>query len=157
MRNIFQFISFLLLVCVTSSCEVHDVSMVELQKVELKKVEKTEMYLDVTAVLDNPNSFKINVTGTDLDLYLEDRYMGKAVLENNVTLKPKSEEAYDLEIKATGDNLNAELLPIMLTAALTGKVTVRLTGEVKGKVFLFSRAVKVDIKEDVEFNQRNKQ
>jgi LEA14-like dessication related protein len=131
--------------------------MVELRKVELKKVEKTEMYLDVTAVLDNPNSFKINVTGTDLDLYLEERYMGKATLENNVTLKAKSKEAYDLEIKAKGDNLNAELLPIMLTAALTGKVTVRLTGEVKGKVFLFSRAVKVDIKEDVEFNQRNKQ
>lgn len=155
MRFILRITPLFLLACVLTSCEVHDVTMVELQKVELKKVEQTEMYLDVKAVLDNPNGFKINVTGTDLDLYLEDRYIGKATLENSVTLKAKSKEAYDLEIKAKGENLNIELLPIMLTAALTGKVTVRLTGEVTGKIFLFSKAVKVDIKEDVEFNQRN--
>ncbi len=155
MRSIFRSLPLFLLALVMTSCEVHDVSMVKLQKVELKKVEQTEMYLDVRAVLDNPNSFKINVSGTDLDLYLEDRYIGKATLENSVTLKAKSEESYDLEIKAKGDNLNVELLPIMLTAALTGKVTVRLKGEVEGKVFFFKKAVKVDIREDVEFNQRN--
>ena len=154
MKRIFRFLPLFLLSAVMTSCEVHDVTMVDLQEVVLKKIDKTEMYLDVTAVLDNPNSFKINVTGSDLDLYLEERYIGKATMENSVTLNAKSEEAYDLEIKAKGENLNVKLLPILLSAALTGKVTVRLEGEVKGKVFLFTRGVNIDIKEDVDFNKR---
>lgn len=155
MKGAPRFLAFLTVIGLLTSCEVHDVTMVDLDKVVLKKVEQTEMYLDVTAVLDNPNGFKINVTGTDLDLYLEERYMGKATLENEVTLKAKSEDSYDMQIKAKGENLNVELLPILLSAALTGKVSVRLKGDVEGKVFLFKRAVKVDITEEVEFNQRN--
>lgn len=155
MNKVAQSFFVVLIIGLLSSCEVHDVTMVDLDKVVLKKVEQTEMYMDVTAVLDNPNSFKINVTGTDLDLYLEERYMGKATLENEVTLKAKSQESYHMEIKATGKNLNLELLPILLSAALTGKVSIRLHGDVEGKVFFFKQAVKVDITEEVEFNQRN--
>lgn len=139
---------------VMSSCEVQEVSLSELTKVELTKVENTEMHLDVTAVIENPNSFKINVSGSDLDLYLEDRYIGKTTLENTVVLKAKSNDAHDLKVKAKGENLNAELLPIMLSAALTGKVRVKLTGEVKGKVFLISKSVPVQVEEVVEFSKR---
>ncbi len=38
-----------------SSCEVEDVSLVKLTKVEVNRIEKQEMYLDVSAILDNSN------------------------------------------------------------------------------------------------------
>lgn len=145
----------LVLLLTMSSCEVHEVSLSELKKVTLNKLEQRELHIDVTAVLDNPNSFKINVAGSDLDLYLEGRYIGKATLKNNVTLNANSEEAYDLEIKAVGENFNQEMLPVMLTAALSGKVTVRLKGDIKGKILFFSKKVPIDITEDVRFDQQS--
>ena len=149
----FAILSLLVLFTMTS-CEVHEVSLSELQKVTINKMEKSELHLDVTAVLDNPNSFKINVAGSDLDLYLEDRFIGKATLKNNVTLASKTEQAYELEIKAVGEKLNQEMLPIMLTAALSGKVTVRLKGDIKGKILFFSKSVPIDITEEVRFDQQ---
>ncbi|NND95045.1 MAG: LEA type 2 family protein [Flavobacteriales bacterium] len=134
-----------------SSCEVEDVTLVDLTKVEIDRIEKQEMYLDVSAILDNPNSFNIKVKDSDFDLYMEDRYIGKANLENQFTLESGSEKEYDLEIRAQGERMNAEMLPIMLTAALTGKVRVRLDGSITGKVYFISRSVDVDIEEEVLF------
>ena len=134
-----------------TSCEVEDVTLVELEKVEVERIEKQEMYLDVSAILDNPNSFSIKVKDSDFDLYLEDRYIGKANLENQFTLESGSQKSYDMEIKAVGENLNSDMLPVMLSAALTGKVNVRLQGSITGKIFLFTRSVNVDIEEEVSF------
>jgi LEA14-like dessication related protein len=141
----------LLLAGVLTSCEVEEVSLVELTKVEVNRIDKQEMYLDVSAILDNPNSFNINIKDSDFDLYLENRYMGKANLENYFVLEKNTQKEYEMEIKAIGEKLNTEMLPIMLSAALTGKVNVRLNGSISGKVFLFSRKVDVDIEEQVVF------
>jgi len=148
----FPLILLLMIQCL-SSCEVEDVSLVELTNVEVDRLEKSEMYLDVSAVLDNPNTFSIKIKDSDFDLYLEDRYMGKAELENNFTLESGSEKEYKMEIKAQGDKLNTEMLPIMFAAALKGKVKVRMKGSITGKVFLFTRSVDVDIEEEVSFRQ----
>lgn len=138
-----------------TSCEVEDVELVELKKVEIERIEKQEMYMDVTALLDNPNGFSIKVKDSDFDLYMEDRYIGKANLENSFTLESSSQKEYDLKVRATGDKLNAQLLPIMFSAALTGKVNVRLKGSITGKVFFLTRSVNVDVTEEVVFKNES--
>jgi LEA14-like dessication related protein len=150
-----SFAVLVLIVIGLTSCEVEDVTLVKLTKVEIDRLENQEMFLDVSAILDNPNSFSIKVKDSDFDLYMEDRYIGKANLENKFTLESGSEKEYDLEIRAIGDKLNAEMLPIMLTAALTGKVNVRLDGTITGKVFFITRSLDVDIQEEVIFNGNN--
>ncbi|NNC83875.1 MAG: LEA type 2 family protein [Flavobacteriales bacterium] len=146
--------SLLTLAVLFSSCEIEEVTLVDLERVEVDRIEKQEMFLDVAATLDNPNSFSIKVKESDLDLYLEDRYIGKANLENQFTLESGSQKTYEMQIRAVGERLNTEMLPIMLSAALTGKVNVKLKGTITGKVFLFSRSVDVNIEEDVLFKSQ---
>jgi LEA14-like dessication related protein len=142
---------FILVLATMTSCELQEVDLVELKKVEVERIENEEMFMDVTAVLDNPNSFNIKVKDSDFDLYMENKYIGKANLENTFILESGMQKEYELKVRAQGDRLNVQLLPIMLSAALTGKVSVRLKGSITGKVLFITRSVNVDVTEDVIF------
>jgi len=78
---------FILVLATMTSCELQEVDLVELKKVEVERIENEEMFMDVTAVLDNPNSFNIKVKDSDFDLYMENKYIGKANLENTFILE----------------------------------------------------------------------
>jgi LEA14-like dessication related protein len=138
-----------------TSCEVEEVEFIQLTKLEVKDVRPKQITFDVTAVLNNPNGFSINVVGSDLDLYIEGTKMGKATLLEDLKIESSSQKAYDLVIRTDGENLQTKLLPIMLTAALTGQVTTRLDGTITGKLGFFKRKVNVDITEEVKFKNES--
>ena len=140
---------------VLTSCEVEEVEFVQLTKVEVKDVKPKQITFDVTAILNNPNGFAINVVGSDLDLYLQGNKMGKATLLGDLKIESNTQKAYDLIIRTDGDNLQTRLLPIMFTAALTGQVTTRLDGTITGKVSFIKREVDVDITEEVKFKSES--
>jgi|GEM_PF-1245080 len=155
-RFSFKFAPFVLLftgLFFLSSCQVEQVEFMELKNVVVKDVKPKEIYLDVTAVLDNPNSFSIKIIDSDLDLYLEGNKLGKATLLEEFTLESGEQKAYDLKVKAVGDNIQMKMLPVMLSAALTGKVTVKLQGDITGRVALIKKKVKVDITQEVRFKK----
>lgn len=136
-----------------SSCQVEQVDLVDISSVAVKDMNANEMFLDVTAVFDNPNSFSIKVIESDLDLFLEGSNMGKATLLEGFTLESGKQKSYNLKVKAEGSNLQMKMLPIMLSAALTGKVTVKLEGDITGRVALIKKKVKVNITEEVKFKK----
>jgi len=139
----------------SSSCTVDEVYLVELEDVVVQKVEQDRIILDVTAILDNPNSFNIHVNDSDLDLTLAGVDIGKTRLGDELTLKKQSQASYAMEIIAEGENMSQRLIPVFLTTALTGKVDVELSGTISGKVLFFSRDVKVNIREEVSFKNES--
>jgi LEA14-like dessication related protein len=134
---------------------VEQVEFVDISSVQVKDMNANEMFLDVRATLNNPNNFSIKIIESDLDLFLEGSNMGKARLLESFTLEGGGEKAYDLKVKAEGKNLQMKMLPVMLSAALTGKVTVKLDGDITGRVALIKKKVKVNITEEVKFKKES--
>jgi len=130
-----------------TSCDVQEVELVAVEKIELVNMKNNVLSFDVSATLDNPNSFNIKMLDSDLDLYLDDKLMGKAHLLKSIHIKKKSNETYKFQVET--DVLDqGKLLPLLIQTALTGKLKVGVKGDVKGKVYFITRRVKVDM-EDV--------
>ncbi|MFT4662619.1 MAG: LEA14-like dessication related protein [Patiriisocius sp.] len=145
---IIPFIALLFL----SSCNVQEVNFKGVENIQLVKMENNVMEFNVSARLGNPNTFNINMIDSDMDFYLENTYMCKAFLQDPITILKKKEEVYTFMLK-TGKIDQKKLLPILLKAALTGKVKVGVKGDVKGKVYFISKKVNIDMEDDVDINQ----
>ena len=115
---------------------------------------KNGIVLNVKAKINNPNSFNIKVTDSEFDIYLNDKYISKGKIQNIVKIKKKTNESHYFTLKSEELESTNHLLPILLQAALTGKVKGRAKGFIKGKTFLFvNKKLDVDIEENLAINQ----
>ena len=135
-----------------SSCNVQEVEFKGVEHIELMKMENNVMEFNISARLDNPNSFNIKMMDSDLDFYLENMYMGKAFLTDPITILKKKDDVYTFMVK-TGQIDQKKLLPILIKTALTGKVKVGVKGDVKGKVYFISKEVQIDLEDEVDIEQ----
>lgn len=104
--------------------------------------------LQIDVRVDNPNTFKIKVKKSTLDIYINGKYVGKTQLDEKIVLQKETEDVYPVVIKMnTKDLLKAAVGS--LGGLLKGEATVRLTGDVKGSVYGISRKVEVDVEEKV--------
>ncbi|MEM7161155.1 MAG: LEA type 2 family protein [Bacteroidota bacterium] len=136
-----------------SSCQVEEIELIEIEKLKLQQFSADGIVIDVTAKISNPNSFTISVSDSDFDVYVNDRFISKAKIDSNVKLKRKTTASHSFTIKSDKLKSQNEILPILLQAALTGKVKGKVKGYVKGKTFLFfSRKVDFELEEDLEIS-----
>ena len=78
---------------------------------------------------------------SNLDLYLNDDFLGTVRLDKKVKLKRKSETAIDAHLTATLEN---GAMGKAMRSALGGGLNVRLKGRVKAGVFIFSKKIDFD-------------
>lgn len=108
--------------------------------------------LQVDVLVNNPNKFNIKVKKSSLDIYMNDKYVGKTTLDSKIVLKKNSEAIY-------GVVLNADAKSVMKAAMgslggfLKGSVDIRLKGRVKGSVYGISKSVDVDMTEKVNLKE----
>lgn len=147
----FLIISTLLIL---SSCRVEEIELSEIESLELIEMSKNGIVMNVKARINNPNSFNIKVTDSEFDIYLNDKFISKGKIENIVKIKKKTDATHFFTLRSEELESTNQLLPILLQAALTGRVKGRAKGFIKGKTFLFvSRKLDVDIEENLAINQ----
>jgi len=76
-----------------------------------------------------------------MNLYIEDEFIGEVKLEKKVKLKSKRETALEAPFTLT---LEKGAMLKMMRYATQGEIKVRLTGKVKGGVFIFSKKFEMD-------------
>ena len=96
------------------------------------------MGLQSTAGIDlvyyNPNNFGLQLQRTDLDIFMNDNYLGHTVQEQQITI-PKRAEFF---VPVTIDVDMKNLLKNGLIGLLSSEVMVKVTGSVKvGKANVF--------------------
>lgn len=82
----------------------------------------------------NPNGYSLQLKSTDLDIFINDVYMGHTAQEYQITI-PRKEE-FSIPLKMDVDMKN--LFKNGLNAVLRNQVLVKITGSVKvGKANVF--------------------
>ncbi len=132
--------------------EYEDVEFKGVKNVSL--VERTEKILkiQVDVLVDNPNKFNIKVKKSTLDIYLNDKYVGKTTLDDKIVLKKKSEEIYAVVLNADAKSILKAAMG-SLGGFLKGTVDIRIKGKVKGSVYGISKSVDVDMTEQVNLKE----
>lgn len=142
---------FLLLGMMVSLQGCFDYEEVEFKGVQnVSVLERTDnvLKLQIDVKVDNPNTFNIKVRKSTMDIYINDKYVGKTHLDDKIVLKKKTEDVYAVVLRADPKDVIKAAMG-SLGGLLKGNVTVRLKGDVKGSVYGVSKKVPVDVKEEI--------
>ncbi|HEX2617704.1 MAG TPA: LEA type 2 family protein [Flavobacteriales bacterium] len=133
-------ICLLLLVVLGSGCfSYQDVQLVGVKDVQVGQLDAKGVTARVLVEVRNPNNYRIQVKDPDVDLFANGLLLGKATLDSTVTLSPNSTGVYSVPLRATFDEQEVNLLPVLMGAALTKQVTLGAKGTVVGKAGFFLR------------------
>jgi len=133
-----------------SSCTFLEPTYKGGERFKFDKLEGKTLKFTVGAKILNPNKYTIKIKPSDLDVYIEDDFMGVIHLDNTLKLKKKQELFVDAPFTAT---LNDGALFKLLKFAMKGRLQLTIKGKVKGGVFIFSK--KFDINETTTIDGSN--
>lgn len=134
------------------SCNfIQDVELMGVKKAEVKRVTSKFVELDLWLHIDNPNSFKIEITETDLDAYFDTLKIGKAALMEPFEIPAKANGEFHCPIHAEFDKSFAGKLGAFVKIALSGPISIRIKGDIIGKALLMTRKMEIDLEEKIDF------
>lgn len=136
----------------SSSCKIHDLDFNGVEDYSIGSLQSDNIELTVKVKLDNPNSFKIKVIKADLNLFIGGNEAGKAKLKDKVIIKNKKEDVYDITIVTNKKQLMGAAFKAAIPSLASGKVEVKVAGNIKGRVFCFGKKIPVEFKEKVDTN-----
>ncbi|MBP7513177.1 MAG: LEA type 2 family protein [Flavobacteriales bacterium] len=144
---------FVVLLFTAPGClSYEEVAFKGITNVELGRMDPGGVAARVTVTLDNPNNFRIHVLDPNVDLFLNDVYIGKAVLDSNLVLDKKSSKDYPVPLHATFDDHGTQAMGAMLAAALTGKATLKAKGSIIGRAFLLRKRFPFEEEHEFEWD-----
>ena len=126
-----------------------DVEIVRVVDTNVKSFSAQGAEVEVTLQISNPNNYKITISNFDLDIFLNDSKLGKAIVSKNIVLPKKSNEQHTITIKLKGKNLTAAAMPAMLSAAMGGRIKLSAKGTVKAKAKMISKKVPIEFSENI--------
>ena len=106
----------------------------EFKNFTIEKLGFSASSVKMDLVYFNPNNYGLQLKRTDLDIYINDIFMGHTSQEYQITIPRKEEFSIPLQMDVDMQNLLKNSLNVMMK----NQVTVKLTGSVKvGKANVF--------------------
>ena len=106
------------------------------------------MKFKVGLSINNPNPYNIKIKPSSLDIYVNDKYAGKARITNKLVIRKKEAGVYYTLISANGKDI-MKAVGGSLKVLFGGNIKVRLKGKVKGGAYGVSKKIDVDFTESI--------
>lgn len=133
-----------------SSCKMYkDVEVNKVTEVKFTGMKRDGIDMDVFLEISNPNGYKVELTDSDVVLFLEGSPVGKVTLMEPLTVPKKSVSVQPMRIHTTYSSLDA-LLGNALALMFKSEFSVEGRGYVTGKVLFVSRKVEVGFSEKID-------
>ena len=129
-----------------------EVELTDITNVELISLTPKAVAMRVDARIDNPNSFRIEVAEPDVDLFLNDKFIGKGVLDSALVLERKQAQVYPVYLHA--DLQGGPVMIMLITSALSGKVKVGAKGTIAGRNGALKKRFPFELEQVIDFNDQ---
>lgn len=137
-----------LIIFLTSCFDYEEVQFKGMQGFNIEERTEDNITVRLDIKVDNPNTYNIKIKKSNLDLYLNKKYLGKAKIKKSVTLKKKQIDTYPVYIKTSGKDLMKSAMG-NIGSLLSGKVNLGVKGDLKASVYGISKKFPVEMEEDV--------
>ncbi len=127
----------------------NEVKLLGVQGAQLTRLDGKGLSVIVLAQVSNPNKYKISLSDPDVDLYLNDRLVGKAVLDSTVVLAANTTRTYRVPLH-TDFSQDANLLPMLLGGALSGSMKVGAKGSIVAKARLLQKRFPFEAEQQID-------
>ena len=127
-KSLFYSIAIITIIFFASSCQApKELVYRDFKNLKVEKVGFAATTLKVDLIYYNPNNFGLQLKYTDLDIYVDNNYLGHSSQDYQITISKLAEFTMPLAIEVDMKNLLKNALPTLL-----GKeVMVKITGTVK--------------------------
>ena len=137
-------LGILLITSVLSCGKVQEPRIVEIVSTQIKKFSANSLEIAVILKIDNPNNFNILITGSDLDISLNDNQIGKASIVDKLKIPKNAIEDQSITLKIQDTKLLANVFPALLIASFSGGVKLDAKGFIKARVRGFSKKIPIE-------------
>ncbi|MGB4846129.1 MAG: LEA type 2 family protein [Ferruginibacter sp.] len=121
--------SFFLIVFIASSCQApKELVYRDFKNISVDKIGFSSTILKIDLIYYNPNNFGLQLKYTDLDIFVDNNYLGHSAQDYQITIPRLEEFTLPLQIQLDMKNLMKNAIPTLL---LGKEVTVKITGTVK--------------------------
>ncbi len=145
-QKLLLFVFLISPILLLNSCEFEEINFKGIEKFELLDQKEDQIKLKLMMRVENLNKFNIILKNSDLDLSLNDTYIGKATIDAPVKLKKKAEAAYPVVLNIKGKDVLKKTMG-MLGTILSGPIKFSAKGKVTGRAYGISKAMDVAFSE----------
>jgi len=132
--------SFLLVAVVLfASCDYSDVEVRSVREIKIEKLDTDGIEINANMKVYNPNNYKIRVTHTDADLFLDGRQAGKAKLLSKVVIPANFDDFINVKVRTDFTAGSMQLIPIIIGASVKRSLNVKVKGEAKARTFIIGK------------------
>lgn len=110
----------------------------------IKALNEENLELRTTAVFYNPNKIKIKLKNVDLNLFLNDQFIGKIVQSEIVKIKGKSHFDIPLELAFSLKESDINILSSLISLLTNQNVLLKMNGHIKANVLCLPFKVKIE-------------
>ena len=126
------------------SCSgVKNVKVGNIEDVNLTRFAGRSVEFEVLLPIDNPSSFRFRIVDVDLDVYINNEFIGKIGNVENVVISSISSELYSFPLKVELSNIFKGALS-MFGLILERRAEVMVKGKIVVRSFPFTRKILVD-------------
>lgn len=134
-----------------SGCtHIEEIEVGDIERFELIRFTGSGIEFEMDVPVENPNSFRVRVTETDLDIFYDGMNLGKIVSPGNLIIPGRSTDIYTLNGTISLENLtggSSSLLSIFFQRS----ADLDIKGRIKVRSFLYSRTFDVSEKISIDF------
>jgi len=118
---------FLLITSLLSCHSIKEVEYKSYKNLKIQSIGFSKSKLSVDLIYYNPNNFGLELNSTDLDIYINDNFLGHSVQNIQVTIPKRKEFSLPLIIELDMKNL----LKNAINALFKDEVSIRVSGKMK--------------------------
>jgi len=135
-------VAFLIvLIFALSSCHFYAPKFQGGESFKMENMSGQEIKMTVEADIENKNWFGVKIKPSELDLYIEDVYIGKLKLDKKVKMKRKRTTHLVAPVTV---KLEQGVMLKAMRFIRKDKLKVQLKGKAKAGVFIFSKKIEID-------------
>jgi LEA14-like dessication related protein len=150
--RLFNFLLKILPILFLASCaNLENIEVGEIEDVNFSRFANRTIEFEVIMPIDNPSGFRFRITDVDLDVYINNEYMGKITNVDNILIPSRSSELYTFPLKVEFSNILKGALS-MFNLYLDRQAEVEIKGRIGVRSFPVSRRITVDEKTQIKLN-----
>ncbi len=117
----------------------------EIEDINFNRVADRSIEFEVLMPIENPSGLRFRIVDVDLDVYINDEYLGKIRNVDNVLIPSRSSELYTFPLKVEFANILRGAVS-MFTFFLDRKAYIEVKGEIRVRSFPFGKSIPVEEK-----------
>lgn len=142
-------ILFVFIPLIYSCGNFEEIEIGEPKEVKIRGFEDNFLIVDIALPVNNPTIHRVSIKEMDVRVFLNDKYIGKLLIDEKVSIKPKKDTVYNLPVKIRLANVLGTAF-IMMNMNKGSQSEVRFEGEIKAKALMITKTI--EIKESKKIN-----